>query len=92
MKQFNVAEDIVPIGKFKVHASNYFRNLKETGRPMVITQNGKAAGVLISPQDFDELVYRKSFVDSVNKGLEDIKNGRTLTTEELKEKLAQRRK
>jgi PHD/YefM family antitoxin component YafN of YafNO toxin-antitoxin module len=58
---------------------------------VIITQNGKPAGVLLSPDDYDELVYRKSFLDSVGRGLADAGSGKTRTTKELRAALASRR-
>jgi antitoxin YefM len=83
MKKINIANDIVPVAEFKVQISKYLNNIRSTGRPMVITQNGKPAGVLLSPDDFDELVYQKSLIESVNRGLSDIEKGNDFTTKEL---------
>ena len=91
MKQINIANDIVPVAEFKMQISKYLHNIKSTGRPMIITQNGKPAGVLLSPDDFDELVYQKSLIDSINRGLSDIKEGNIYTTEELRAELEKRR-
>jgi antitoxin YefM len=91
MKQLNIANDIVPVGEFKTKVSKYLNNMKSTGRRMVITQNGKPAGVLLTPADFDELVYTKSLTDSVNRGLVDIEAGQVFTTEDLKMELEKRR-
>ena len=46
-----VAEDIVPIGEFKAHLSERIRDLREKGRPTIITQNGRAAAVMLTPED-----------------------------------------
>ena len=35
MKLIQVAEDILPIGEFKTHASEVVRKLREHGRPVV---------------------------------------------------------
>ena len=43
---------------------------------MVITQNGKPAAVLLSPDDFDELTYHSRVVASINEGLKDLDAGR----------------
>ena len=91
MKSINIANDIVPVAQFKVQVSKYLKNIKSTGRPMVITQNGKPAGVLLSPDDYDELVYQKSLIESINRGLSDVKNKDVYTTEELREELQRRR-
>jgi PHD/YefM family antitoxin component YafN of YafNO toxin-antitoxin module len=50
--------------------------MPETGHPLVITQNDKAAGVLLSPAEFDELSERARFVVAVNEGLADAEAAR----------------
>jgi antitoxin YefM len=42
------------------------------------------AGVLLSPEEYDDLVYGKALMDSVNRGMEDADSGRVYTTEQLK--------
>lgn len=84
MKNISITNDIVPIAEFKSSISRWFKNLRNTGHPLVITQNGKPAGVLLSPQDYDELVYRKSFLESVGRGISDADNGKTYRTEEIR--------
>ncbi len=56
MKQLHISEDIIPLGEFKSQASKVLRQLRETGRPVVITQNGRPTGVLITPEEFDRLI------------------------------------
>ncbi len=91
MKPLNISNDIVPVAEFKVQISKYLNSIKSTGRPMVITQNGKPAAVLLSPDDFDELVYQKSLIESINRGLSDIDKGHVFTTTELKAELDKKR-
>jgi hypothetical protein len=43
--------------------------------------------VLISPTEYDELVHKKSFLDSVNRGISDIELGNVYSRKELKEEL-----
>ncbi|MFT5432819.1 MAG: prevent-host-death family protein [Myxococcota bacterium] len=83
MKPISIQDDIVPIGQFKTHASRIVRGMRETGRPVVITQNGKPAGVLISPEAFDRFTERERFVAAVHEGLADSDAGRTISDEEL---------
>lgn len=91
MKPFSIMNDIVPIAEFKASISKWFKSIQGAGHPLVITQNGKPAGVLLSPSDYDELVYRKSFLDSVGKGISDVENGKTYSTKEIRAALATRR-
>lgn len=91
MKTISIKNDIVPIAEFKTSISKWFKSLRGTGHPVIITQNGKPAGVLLSPEDYDELVYRKSFLDSVGRGIADADSGKTYSTKELRAALASRR-
>ena len=91
MKTISITNDIVPIAEFKVGISKWFKSLKITGHPLIITQNGKPAGVLLSPGDYDDLVYKKSFLDSIGRGISDAESGKTYHTEEVRAALAARR-
>jgi len=87
MKTISIMNDIVPIAEFKTSISKWFKSLRDTGHPLIITQNGKPAGVLLSPTEYDDLVYRKSFLDSVERGISDADSGRTYSTGDIKAKL-----
>ena len=92
MKTISIANDIVPIAEFKTNISRWFNNLKNAGHPLIITQNGKPSGVLLSPKDYDDLVYQKDFLNSVGRGISDAEEGRFYSTEEVREALRLRRK
>ena len=91
MRAIKVAEDIVPVGEFKGQAARWLRHAAETGQPVVITQNGKPAGVLISPAEYDRLTERERFLESVAHGIADAESGRTMNTKELRRRLEERR-
>jgi prevent-host-death family protein len=91
MRAIKVAEDIVPVGEFKGQAARWLRHAAETGQPVVITQNGKPAGVLVSPTEYDRLTERERFLESVALGLADAEAGRTMDTKELLRRLEERR-
>ncbi len=78
-----VAEDIVPIGELKAHLSERLRHVREGGRPLIVTQNGKAAAVVLSPEEFDRLTYQARFVEAVREGLEQAGAGKLVTHDAL---------
>jgi prevent-host-death family protein len=92
MKNINVSSDIIPIGEFKSSMAKWLNTAKNTGQPLIITQNGRPAAVLLSPEEFDNLQYNKLFVDSVTRGISDIESGKVYETQQLKEELKKRRK
>ena len=83
MRPLRVSENIVPVSDFKANAAAWLRRLGENSEPIVITQNGKAAGVLLSPAAYDELIERFRFVRSVEQGLADAEAGRTTPHKEV---------
>ncbi|MBK6513504.1 MAG: type II toxin-antitoxin system Phd/YefM family antitoxin [Polyangiaceae bacterium] len=82
-----VAEDIVPIGELKAHLSEKIRALRGRRRPLVVTQNGKAAAVMLAPEDFDRLTTQARFVAAVQDGLNDLDAGRVVSDEDLGRRL-----
>ena len=78
-----VAEDIVPIGELKAHLSERIRDLRGRRRPLIVTQNGKAAAVLLAPEEFDRLTTQARFVAAVQEGLADLSAGRVIDDDEM---------
>src|SRR5580704_8542673 len=76
MRTLRVSENIVPVSDFKAQATDWLKRAADSGQPVIITQNGRAAGVLLSPAEFDRLTERARFVGAVNEGLADAEAGR----------------
>ena len=89
MKPLQIAEDIVPIAEFKAHMSEVVRGLRGRGRPLVITQNGKPAAVLLSPEEFDALSEQARVVAAVQQGLAEAEAGQLISDEQLGRELDQ---
>lgn len=85
-----VAEDIVPLNEFKAHLSEKLRELKQRQRPFIVTQNGRAAAVVLSPEEFDRLVNQRRLLAAVSDGLDDVEAGRVVTDEEQTRRLGAR--
>lgn len=87
MKDLSIASDIVPVGQFKAGLAKYLKDIRENKNSLVITQNGRPAGVLISPSEYDELRETKLFIESISKGLSDSEQGKVYSTSQMRDKL-----
>ena len=87
MRPINISQNIVSLSDFKNKASKMLHEVQRSRRPLIITQNGKTAAVVISPADFDFLTEQVRFVDAVQRGLTDVQNGRVLPDEDLDKEL-----
>ncbi len=91
MRNISISNDIIPVGQFKASLAKYLKDIKLRKNSLIITQNGKPAGVLISPKEFDKLRETKLFIDSISRGLSDSEKGDVITTSQLKSKLNKHR-
>jgi prevent-host-death family protein len=76
MRPIRVSDDIISVSEFKAKAANLLKKLRVSKQPLIITQNGKAAGVVLSPAAYDELTKRFRFMAAVEEGLTDAEAGR----------------
>ena len=90
MRSVRISENFVPVSEFKAQAAEWLRKIGEGGPPVVVTQNGRPAGVLLSPEAFDELTERARFVAAVNEGLADVEAGRVHSDEAVTKRMAAR--
>lgn len=91
MTSIRIASDIIPLGEFKTGISSCLKKVQSTGHPLIITRNGRPAGVLLSPVEYDNLVYRRQFIDSVEQGLAAAESGEVYSTEEIRKMFAEKR-
>ena len=84
MKNLRVSTGVIPLGEFKSHAARY---LKELDGPVIITQNGRSAGVLMAPSEYDRIREQQSFLESIAAGMADAQAGRVMDEDSLQKQL-----
>ena len=87
VKPLKISEDILPLGEFKARAAGILKDLSARETPLVITQNGRPACVVMSPGAFDRICEREVFLEAVAHGLADVRAGRVIADEELRKQL-----
>ncbi|MBO6940161.1 MAG: type II toxin-antitoxin system Phd/YefM family antitoxin [Deltaproteobacteria bacterium] len=90
-KELDLSTDLVPIGKFRSGTAKLLEQMNADGRTLVITQNGEAAAVVMSPREFESLRARQRFVEEVARGLADVDAGRTQSTAAVRRAMKKRR-
>lgn len=64
MKQ-NLAQDIIPITDLMHGAAKVIEKLKKTKRPILITQNGRAAMICQDINEYQEQTKKLEIIDSI---------------------------
>lgn len=55
MYNFKANDDILPLSEFRSNLAGYITQTRETGRPIIVTQNGRTAGVFVNASTWDEI-------------------------------------
>jgi prevent-host-death family protein len=83
MRPFQLSTDVVSIGELKVQAARILQRVNKDRCPIVITQHGKPAAVLVSTQDYDQMADHARFMLAVQRGLDDVQAGRVVDDKEV---------
>lgn len=77
----NITNDIRPITYLKSRAADLLRQINDTHRPVIITQNGEPKAVLQDPESFENMRNAIGILKLISMGEEDITNGNILEQE-----------
>ena len=84
--------DIHSLTDFQRNVKTHLKHLKKTGRPEILTVNGKAAVVVQDAESYQrllDLVEQAEAVEGIQRGLDDVKRGRTRSMRAAVEELGQ---
>ena len=87
LENIRLSEDIIPFTEFRRTLSNCFARTTGTHRPLIITQNGRAAKILLDIADFDELKESFAVLNDIRLSNEQIERGETKPNDEVFDRL-----
>jgi prevent-host-death family protein len=79
----NIQTDIKPVTYLKSRTADLLKQINETRRPVIITQNGEPRAVLQDPKSFEDMRKAIGILKLISQGEEDIKKGKAKTQEEV---------
>jgi prevent-host-death family protein len=79
----NISRDIKPVTYLKSRTSDLLRQINETHRPVVITQNGEPRAVLQDPESYENMRNAIGLLKLISLGEKDIKEGKSKSQEEV---------
>jgi prevent-host-death family protein len=69
-------EDIRPLADFRANLASVVRQVQRTKRPVILTQHGKSAAVLVNAGEYEALVDRAELLEDVRAAEAEIEAGR----------------
>lgn len=79
----NISQDIKPVTYLKSRAADLLKQINETHRPVIITQNGELKAVLQDPKSYEDMRNAIGILKLISLGEEDIRAGRVKAQEEV---------
>ena len=75
MQRIVLDQDIKPMSEFRAHTAACIQQVQKSKRPVVITQHGKSAAVLIDVAEFEALSQRLELLEDIATGESQIDIG-----------------
>jgi prevent-host-death family protein len=79
----NISADIKPVTYLKAKAADLLKQINETHRPVIITQNGEPRAVLQDPKSYENMRNAIGLLKLISQGEEDIRNRRVKSQEDV---------
>ena len=78
-----ISKDIKPITYLKSKAPDLLKQINETHRPVVITQNGEPKAVLQDPESYENMRNAIGILKLISQGEQDVQDGKSRPQEEV---------
>lgn len=83
-------EDIRPLSEFRANAAAFVSQVKETKRPLILTQHGRSAAVLLDVAEYEALVEQVELLRDVRQAEKELSEGKGIDHAQAKEKVLAR--
>ena len=82
--------DIQPVSDFRAQAASMLQQVRETGRPIVLTQRGRGSAVLLDLRSYQAMLDELELLRDIHRGLADAAAGRVVEHDSVLEQLKDR--
>ncbi len=79
----NIFQDIKPVTYLKARASDLLKQINETHRPVIITQNGEPKAILQDPKSYEDMRNAIGILKLISQGEQEIREGKVKSQQEV---------
>ena len=80
-------EDIQPLTAFRANVASFVDQVRETGRPLVLTQHGRSAAVLLGAADYEALIEELEILRDIQISERELAEGKGVPHEQVAQEL-----
>src|SRR3954447_5854965 len=89
-RHLRIATDIKPVSDFRANAAGMIEQVKASGRPLVLTQRGESAAVLLDVAVYQELIEELELLSDVRTAMKQVDEGHGVSNRDAKAELMKR--
>ena len=78
------SQDIRPLSEFRANAAAFIQQVRSTRRPLVLTQHGRGAAVLLDIDEYERLIEQAELIEDVHTAERQLAAGQGIDHEEAK--------
>jgi prevent-host-death family protein len=82
--------DIKPVSEFRANAAGLIEQVKSSGRPLVLTQRGHSAAVVLDVSEYEQMIDEIDVLRDIHTAVQQIEAGRGVSNREAKAELRRR--
>ncbi|MDD5579208.1 MAG: type II toxin-antitoxin system Phd/YefM family antitoxin [Methylobacter sp.] len=79
----SILQDIRPVSYLKSRSADILKQVNETHRPIIITQNGEPKAVLQDPESYENMRNTIGLLKLLSQAEEDIRQGKTIAQNQV---------
>ena len=90
MPKVKPSEDIQPLSTFRANAASFVQQVRETKRPLVLTQHGRSAAVVLDVEEYEALVEQVELLRDVRTAESELDSGQGIDSDTAEARLRAR--
>ena len=89
-RRIKLNSDIRPVSEFRANAAELIAHVRNSGRPLVLTQRGHSAAVLLDVGEYERMVDEIELLSDVRTAVQQIETGQAVSNHDAKTELRRR--
>lgn len=90
MPKVRPSQDIQPLSTFRANAASLVQQVRETKRPLVLTQHGRSAAVVLDVEEYEAMVEEIELLRDVRQAEYELDSGQGIESDAAEARLRTR--
>jgi prevent-host-death family protein len=92
MRRPSLVKDIKPVSEFRANAAALIERVRDTGRPLVLTQRGHSAAVVLDVEEYENLLEEVELLRDIQLAQKQLEGGKGISNRMAKAEIRRRLK